>query len=103
MAADTGAFMDAIKIDGAAVVGLGDGGIIALLLAYSRPELVSRLVVSGANNNPGGLAAIEGELERMTPEEFLAGVRPLEMCPGSRCTAVSLPITDSRSSERSLK
>lgn len=74
MAADTAAFMDAIKINDAAVVGLGDGGIIALLLAYSRPELVSRLVVSGANNNPGGLAAIEDELERMTPEEFLADV-----------------------------
>lgn len=74
MAADTAAFMDAIKINDAVVVGLGDGGIIALLLAYSRPELVSRLVVSGANNNPGGLAAIEDKLERMTPEEFLAEV-----------------------------
>jgi pimeloyl-ACP methyl ester carboxylesterase len=74
MAADTAAFMDAVKIDDAAMVGLGDGGIIALILAYSRPELVSRLVVSGANNNPAGLAAIEDELEHMTPEEFLAGV-----------------------------
>ncbi len=74
MAADTAAFMDVIKIKDAAVVGLGDGGIIALLLAYSRPDLVSRLVVSGTNNNPGGLAAIEDELERTTPEEFLAGV-----------------------------
>jgi pimeloyl-ACP methyl ester carboxylesterase len=78
MAADTADFMDTIKIKDACVVGLGDGGILALILAYSRPDLVSRLVVSGANNNPGGLAAIEDELERMTPEESLAGV-PLQV------------------------
>jgi pimeloyl-ACP methyl ester carboxylesterase len=74
MAADTAAFMDAIKIKDAAVGGLGDGGIVALILAYSRPDLVRRLVVSGANNNPRGLAAIEQELERVTPAEFFAGV-----------------------------
>jgi pimeloyl-ACP methyl ester carboxylesterase len=76
MAADTAAFMDALRIEHASVVGLGDGGIIALILAYSRPGLVNRIVVSGANNNPGGLAAFESELERMTPEEFLAGTPP---------------------------
>jgi pimeloyl-ACP methyl ester carboxylesterase len=71
MAADTAAFMDAVKINDAAMVGLGDGGIIALILAYSHPELVSRLVVSGANNNPGGLTAIEEELtSRKQPEQL---------------------------------
>ena len=79
MAADIAAFMDSMKIKDAAVVGLGDGGIVALILGYSRPDLVCRLVVSGANNNPRGLAAIEHELERVTPAEFLAGAAWLEM------------------------
>ena len=41
MVADTGAFMDAIKINGAAVVGLGDGGITPAQLArISAPTLI---------------------------------------------------------------
>lgn len=76
MAADTAAFMDATKIKEAAVVGLSDGGIIALILAYTRPDLVGQLVVSGANLNPAGLGVFKDELARMTPEELLASVPP---------------------------
>ena len=72
MAADTAAFMEAINIAHASVVGLSDGGIIGLILAYSHPELVGRLVVSGANIDPEGL----DEFERMTPEQFLASAPP---------------------------
>ena len=76
MAADTAAFLDAIKVRNAAVVGLSDGGIIGLILAFTRPDLVRRLVVSGANINPEGLGDFKDELAQMTAEELLAHAPP---------------------------
>jgi pimeloyl-ACP methyl ester carboxylesterase len=76
MASDTAAFMDALEIRSASVVGLSDGGIIALILASSRPDLVDRLVVSGANINPDGLGAFKDDFARLTPEEILASAPP---------------------------
>src|SRR5216683_4584004 len=58
MAEDTAAFMDGLGIADAAVVGLSDGGIIGLIVAYSRPDLISRLIVSGANYNSDGMGSL---------------------------------------------
>jgi pimeloyl-ACP methyl ester carboxylesterase len=76
MAADTAAFMDALKIRAASVVGWSDGGNIALILASSRPDLVDQLVVSGANLDPEGLGAFKDDVAGLTPDELLVSVPP---------------------------
>lgn len=60
MAADTAAFMDALDIGPARVIGFSDGGNVALQLTLDRPDLVARLVVMGA---PAGR-------EGFTPEQI---------------------------------
>lgn len=76
MAADTAVFLDALKLRDASVVGLSDGGNTGLILAYTRPDLVRQLVISGANLNPEGLGEFKDQLLRMTPEELLANAPP---------------------------
>ena len=54
MADDTAALLVQLKLKDVDVIGWSDGGIIALILAVRHPELVRRLVVSGANFAPEG-------------------------------------------------
>jgi pimeloyl-ACP methyl ester carboxylesterase len=49
MAADTAALLDGLGMRGVDVVGWSDGGVIGLLLARDRPDLVRRVVAMGAN------------------------------------------------------
>lgn len=49
MAADTAAVLDELGARRADVIGFSDGGIVALLLARDRPDLVGRVVPIGAN------------------------------------------------------
>jgi pimeloyl-ACP methyl ester carboxylesterase len=49
MADDTAAVIQALKIGPVDVVGHSDGANIALLLARDHPELVRRIIISGAN------------------------------------------------------
>jgi pimeloyl-ACP methyl ester carboxylesterase len=49
MADDTAAVLQALRLGPVDVVGHSDGANIALLLARDHPELVRRLVISGAN------------------------------------------------------
>ena len=72
MAADTAALLDALEVRGADVVGWSDGGILGLLLARDRPELVRRLVPIGAN------AAIDSDPTPVASEAFdwFEGVDP---------------------------
>lgn len=58
MADDTATIIGQLGVGPVDVVGQGDGGDIALLLARDHPELVRRVVVSGANLRSG-----------LTPEE----------------------------------
>ena len=62
MAADTIAFLDALGITGAHLVGLSDGGSVALDVALARPDLVGKLVMMGAAAHPDGLTAEQNEL-----------------------------------------
>lgn len=55
MAEDTAALLDQIHLKHVDVVGWSDGGIIALMLAIRHPELVRRVVATGANVDPTGL------------------------------------------------
>lgn len=55
MAADTIGFLETVVKQPAHLVGWSDGGIIGLLIAIDRPDLVRKLVAIGANTNPDGL------------------------------------------------
>ncbi len=69
MADDTVAFLEAVVGGPAHLVGWSDGGIVALLVALARPDLVRRLVVIGATFRPSSECFVEpGMLDRMTPE-----------------------------------
>lgn len=69
MADDTVAFIDTVIGAPAHLVGWSDGGIVALLVALARPELVRKVVVIGANFRPAGECwADPAMLERMTPD-----------------------------------
>ncbi len=48
-------FMDAHGIARAHILGFSDGGNIALIFALRYPERVEKLVLNGANLNPGGV------------------------------------------------
>lgn len=67
MADDTAALLDQLKLKDVDVVGWSDGGNVALILAVRRPDLVRRIVVSGANFSPSGLPA--SDLAQMAAAE----------------------------------
>ncbi|MGW6905970.1 alpha/beta fold hydrolase [Streptomyces sp. NPDC054940] len=52
MADDTVAFIEAVAGGPAHLVGWSDGGIVALLVALARPDLVRKVVAIGANFRP---------------------------------------------------
>jgi pimeloyl-ACP methyl ester carboxylesterase len=57
MAEDTVALLRHLEIERALVLGFSDGGILGLDMAIHHPDLVSKLVVTGANFNKGGYSA----------------------------------------------
>lgn len=57
MAEDTVALLRHLHIERALVLGFSDGGNIGLDMAIHHPDLVSRLVVTGANYNSDGCSA----------------------------------------------
>jgi len=59
MMEDTAELLRQLHVSQADVIGWSDGGIIGLMLAARHPELVRRLVVSGANIAPDGLEESE--------------------------------------------
>jgi pimeloyl-ACP methyl ester carboxylesterase len=56
MAADTIGFLDQVAGAPAHLVGWSDGGIIGLMIAAARPDLVRKLVVIGTNYDAAGVA-----------------------------------------------
>jgi pimeloyl-ACP methyl ester carboxylesterase len=56
MAADTIGFIEKVAGGPAHIVGWSDGGIIGLLVAISRPDLVRKLVAIGANYDTAGVS-----------------------------------------------
>lgn len=55
MTEDTAALLELLHLRDVDVVGWSDGGIIALMLALRHPELVRRIVATGANTTPDEL------------------------------------------------
>jgi pimeloyl-ACP methyl ester carboxylesterase len=69
MATDTIGFLDKVVGGPAHLVGFSDGGIVGLLVAIARPDLVGKLVVIGANYDADGVAPeAEAMFAGMTPE-----------------------------------
>lgn len=55
MTEDVRCFIEEKKLEKPILYGFSDGGIIGLLLASAYPELLSTLIVSGANTSPNGI------------------------------------------------
>jgi non-heme chloroperoxidase len=79
-AADVDAFMDAVGIEEATLVGASTGALFAQRVALSYPRRVSRLVLVGAqtpanaaNEVVSGLREEIGALEDPVPPEFVRG------------------------------
>ncbi|MFE5393230.1 alpha/beta fold hydrolase [Streptomyces sp. NPDC056568] len=79
MADDTVDFLETVVGEPAHLVGWSDGGVVALLVALARPDLVRKAVVIGANFRPATECFAEpAMLDAMTPDgEDLAFFREL--------------------------
>jgi pimeloyl-ACP methyl ester carboxylesterase len=79
MAEDTAALLQQLKVGRVDVIGHSDGGNVGLLLARYHPQLVRRLVISGANSR-GDYAGLLAYLRfRFSSDErFAASVGPRE-------------------------
>jgi pimeloyl-ACP methyl ester carboxylesterase len=76
MAADTIAFMDAVGLPSAHLVGWSDGAIVGLEVALARPELVRSLVLIGTAAHVDGWGAeSRAEAETMTPASLPPFIR----------------------------
>ena len=78
MAEDTAALLQQLHLGPADIVGHSDGGNVALLLARYHPDLVRRVVVSGANfrGDFAGLLAYAWLRWLKSEERFAAGIDP---------------------------
>jgi pimeloyl-ACP methyl ester carboxylesterase len=77
MSADMIGFLDAVVGGPAYLVGWSDGGVVGLLVAMARPDLVRKLVVIGANFDTSGLTpeAMEGFTTLAADSDDLAMLR----------------------------
>jgi pimeloyl-ACP methyl ester carboxylesterase len=77
MAADTIGFLDAVVGSPAHLVGWSDGGIVGLLVAIARPDLVRKLVAISANFDTSGVVpdAMEGGTSMTADSDSLAVFR----------------------------
>lgn len=77
MAADTIAFLTAYVREPAHLLGWSDGGIVGLLVAMARPDLVRKLVVIGTNYDVAGTVpgALEDLLSMRADSDDLAMLR----------------------------
>lgn len=55
MAEDVKEFINKLELKEPMLYGFSDGGIIGLLLAIKYPDILSKLIISGANTNPKGI------------------------------------------------
>ena len=77
MATETIGFLEAVVDEPAHLVGWSDGGIVGLLVAIRRSELVRKLVAISANFDTSGVPAdVAAEVTSMAPgSDFLAALR----------------------------
>jgi pimeloyl-ACP methyl ester carboxylesterase len=73
MADDTAAVLKLLNVGPVDVIGHSDGGNVALILAHDYPQLVHRVVISGANLR-SGVSVEELEQRRHWPKAQLAPI-----------------------------
>ena len=67
------AYLETVVKEPAHIIGYSDGGIIALLLAIQRPDLIRSVVTLGANFHPDGVVHIDefdGNVSAENQEEY---------------------------------
>lgn len=70
MATDTIVFMESVVGGPAVVVGWSDGGIVALLVAVARPDLVSKMVLVGTTfDTSGQVFDVNQMVAAMSPDD----------------------------------
>jgi len=71
MATDTIGFIETVVKQPAHLVGWSDGGIVGLLVAIARPDLVRKLVAISANSKPAAVAGVpeSHEMEGVDPDD----------------------------------
>lgn len=67
MTEDTAELLQQLHLKEVDAVGWSDGGIIALMLAIRHPELIRRVVATGANTDPSAFSAADQAGLRATP------------------------------------
>ena len=77
MAEDTAQFIKILNLKKPILYGFSDGGIIGLIVAYTYPNLLSKLIVSGANLKPSGFKS--GILRLIKLAYFLTHSKKLKM------------------------
>ena len=73
---DAAAFLDAVGVERATIVGHSMGGLVALRFALDHPDRVTRLVLAGTSPAAGnaGVRALNDEVQRLpdpVPDEFI--------------------------------
>ena len=58
MAEDVYRFIQVLSLQNVTYYGFSDGGIIGLLLASTYPDLLDRMIISGANTSPAAIEEI---------------------------------------------
>ncbi|MCL1977060.1 MAG: alpha/beta hydrolase [Candidatus Bathyarchaeota archaeon] len=58
MMEDIAAFIQKLNIQNPILYGFSDGGILGILLAIKYPDMLSKLIISGANTHPNGIKTI---------------------------------------------
>lgn len=69
MATDAGALMDHLGFEKYTIWGHSDGGIIGLILGYTRTEKIEKMLISGANTRPDSTALQNSLVEFMSRYE----------------------------------
>ena len=65
MCEDTIQFIKEMKIEKPILYGFSDGGIIGLLVAIKEPNLLSNLIISGANINPNAFTKFDDFITKL--------------------------------------
>ena len=84
MATDTIGFIERVVGQPACLVGWSDGGIIGLLVAIARPDLVTKLVAISANYDAAGLdTALGRPIDRVDAPEPVGNPASAAPCDGA--------------------